>query len=164
MFFILLAVFIGIPVAEIAILIETGSRIGVLPTIGLILLTAVAGTIMLRMQGLKVLYEAQNTMAQNGLPVDAVIHGVFLLVAGAFLLTPGFITDGLGFLLLVPAFRLGIAKFLWQRVQSSGSFRVYGVDGMAGGSEEENIIEGEFEITGKPQSGNNKTSPWLKDE
>ena len=101
----LLLAFILVPLAEIALLIQVGGVIGVVPTLVLIVLTAIAGTWMLRHQGFTVLRRAQRQLEQGVMPVAEVFEGLCLLVAGALLLTPGFITDTLGALLLVPRIR-----------------------------------------------------------
>jgi UPF0716 protein FxsA len=101
----LLLAFILVPLAEIAILIKVGGVIGLVPTLALIVLTAVIGTWMLRHQGFSVLARAQRQLEQGVMPVTEVFEGLCLLVAGALLLTPGFLTDALGALLLVPQVR-----------------------------------------------------------
>lgn len=109
---ILLLAFIVVPLAEIAVLIEVGGWIGLWPTLGLIVLTAVAGTWMLRHQGFSVLMRAQRQLDAGTLPVAEVFEGVCLVIAGALLLTPGFLTDAAGALLLAPPLR----ALLYRRV------------------------------------------------
>ena len=101
----LLALFIGVPILEIAILIEVGGWIGLWPTIGLIVLTAVVGTALLRQQGLAALARAQDNLDRGVLPVKEVFDGLCLMAGGALLLTPGFVTDAVGFALLTPPLR-----------------------------------------------------------
>ena len=101
----LLLAFILVPLAEIAVLIKVGGVIGLVPTLALIVLTAVVGTWMLRHQGFSVLARAQRQLEQGVMPVSEVFEGLCLLVAGALLLTPGFLTDAAGALLLVPQVR-----------------------------------------------------------
>lgn len=110
---ILLAGFIVVPLAEIAVLIEVGGWIGLGPTLALIVLTAVVGAWMLRRQGVAVLRRAQQQMQQGGVPILEVFEGFCLVIAGALLLTPGFLTDTVGALLLLPAVR----SFLYRRVR-----------------------------------------------
>ncbi len=110
---ILLLAFIGIPVIEIIAFIEIGGWIGLWPTIAIVVATAVAGTTLLRMQGMAVLQRFQQSVAKGQLPVAEVFDGLCLLVAGALLLTPGFFTDALGFLLFVPPVRLLVGQLLW---------------------------------------------------
>ena len=111
------AAFVGVSIIEIGLFIEIGGRIGLGPTIGVIVLTAFAGTTLLRHQGLAILRRAQASLTENRFPMDEVFDGLCLVVAGALLLTPGFFTDAFGLLLFVPPFRL----FLRQRL---GSFLI----------------------------------------
>lgn len=109
-----LAIFIGVPIVEIALFIEIGEWIGLWPTLAIVVLTAIAGTSLLRWQGLTILRRAQETAARNELPVAEVFDGMCLLVAGVLLLTPGFFTDTLGFLLFVPPFRHVVGMAVWR--------------------------------------------------
>lgn len=118
-----LLIFIAVPIIEIAAFIKIGDLIGLWPTIACIIFTAVAGTVILRQQGLHVLRQAQEAMQRDQLPVDSVINGAFLLIAGALLLTPGFFTDAIGFILLIPPARVMIAKFVWNRLR--GKVHIY---------------------------------------
>ncbi len=104
------------PVIELALLIEVGTRIGLLATIGLVLLTAFTGVSLLRRQGLATLTRGAARLGSGELPTTELAEGVLLAIAGALLVTPGFITDGVGFALLWPAFRAGIAERLLRRV------------------------------------------------
>src|SRR3546814_17524698 len=103
---ILLAVlFIGMPLLEIAVFIEVGSAIGVWPTIALTIATAVAGSFLLRAQGLATLLRARAQLDQGQLPARAMFDGVCLVLAGGLLVLPGFVTDTLGLLLFFPPCR-----------------------------------------------------------
>ena len=155
----LLAVFIAVPVVEIALFIEVGGWIGLWPTIAIVIATAFAGTTLLRLQGLAVLRRVQESAARNELPVAEVFDGHCLLVAGVLLLTPGFFTDTLGFLLFVPAFRRIAGGAIWRWVArsgrvtvSGGAFRGPGREpggrpGRGGGP----VIDGEFEEVDEPR-------------
>jgi len=101
----LFALFILVPLLELWLLIEVGSGIGGLSTIALCLLTAALGGFLIRYQGLSTLLDAQRRMAHGEAPVDHGFHGVMIALSGFLLFTPGFITDSLGFLLLVPQLR-----------------------------------------------------------
>lgn len=114
----ILLAFILVPLAEIAVFIQVGDAIGLWPTLGTIVATAVLGTVVLRAQGVAVLARARQSMDQGIAPVREVIHGACLLFAGALLLTPGFITDAIGFLLFVPAMRDAVARFIGRRVRA----------------------------------------------
>ena len=91
---ILLGLLIGVPLIEIYLFVELGGLIGTWPTIGLVVLTAIAGSIMLRAQGRRVLARAQEKIRRGEPPVSDLLDGIGLLLAGALLLTPGFLTDG----------------------------------------------------------------------
>jgi UPF0716 protein FxsA len=107
---ILLALFIVVPLAEIAVLIQVGGWIGLWPTLALIVLTAVIGTAVLRQQGLSVLLRAQRQLEEGTIPIAEVFEGFCLVIAGALLLTPGFITDAVGALLLNPPMRAALYR------------------------------------------------------
>lgn len=102
---ILLLAFIGVPIIEIAVFIEVGGWIGLWPTLGLVVLTAIVGSMELRSQGLATLNKLRQQLDEGVLPAQTLFDGVCLLFAGALLLTPGFVTDALGLVLFVPAFR-----------------------------------------------------------
>ena len=105
--------FVLIPLLELYVLIEVGSGIGGLTTIALCLLTAAVGGMIIRVQGLQTLLQAKKSMQQHELAEHG-LHGVMLVIAGVFLFIPGFITDTLGFLLLVPAIRRWIVRKTYQ--------------------------------------------------
>lgn len=110
MAFIILALLIGLPILELSVLIDVGGEIGAINTVLLCLLTAAIGLSLVRLQGLAVLRNMQNA-TQSGAPVgESLLHGFFLLVAGAFLLVPGFVTDAVGALLLIPPVRVLLGK------------------------------------------------------
>ncbi|MDQ6957089.1 MAG: FxsA family protein [Mariprofundaceae bacterium] len=102
--------FIAVPLLELYVLIEVGSGIGGIATIALCLFTAALGGLLIRIQGIKTLLSAQQQMTQGALPAEHALHGIFLAIAGLLLFLPGFITDTLGFLLLIPAIRVLLMK------------------------------------------------------
>jgi UPF0716 protein FxsA len=106
---ILLILFITIPILEIYLLISIGSIIGALPTIMLIIFTALLGVFFLRWQGLNTLVKIRTSIEHKEVPATDLIEGLILLISGVLLLTPGFVTDTLGFLCLVPGVRRHIA-------------------------------------------------------
>lgn len=122
---ILLFLFIVVPLAEIATFIMVGNRVGLWPTLAAVVGTAVVGTALLRRQGFAVLQRVADSLQRNRLPVTEVFHGACLLLAGALLLTPGFLTDVVGLAMFVPAVRgyLGRALFAW--LIKSGRGRVW---------------------------------------
>ncbi len=121
---ILFALFVIIPILEIATFIQVGSVVGLPLTLLGILLTAIIGAILVRQQGFKALNDARENMAQQKSPIEQVVHGVFILIAGLLLLTPGFLTDAIGFLFLIPPLRLSIAYKVWAWIKANGSISV----------------------------------------
>lgn len=101
----LLLLFIGVPVLELLIFLLLGSKIGITPTLAIIVITAILGAYLTKSQGLKALKKYQLALSEGRLPHEEVIDGVLILVAGAVLLTPGFLTDAIGFSLLIPPAR-----------------------------------------------------------
>ncbi|MGE5153665.1 MAG: FxsA family protein [Bdellovibrio bacteriovorus] len=116
-----LTLIIGVPLTELYLLIEVGSEIGALPTIALTLLTAALGIWLVRMQGLGVLARVGRSMAADELPALELMDGALLLVAGLLLLLPGFLTDALGFVLLVPPVRQWLIRRYVRLVPASPS-------------------------------------------
>ncbi len=115
----ILALIIGIPLIEIYLFIQVGGSIGVWPTIGLVILTAVIGTALLRQQGLATLARAQADLDRQQFPVRELFNGVCLLIGGLLLLTPGFLTDALGFALLIPPLRAILGRGVWAAMARS---------------------------------------------
>jgi UPF0716 protein FxsA len=105
MFFKLFLIFTLVPAVELSLLIYFGSIIGTLNTIGLIIFTALLGAYMVRLEGIGVMYRIQRDLNEGRFPAEELINGVMILVAGALLLTPGFVTDILGFLMVIPGSR-----------------------------------------------------------
>jgi len=125
----LFLLFLFVPLVEIYFLIEIGDVIGAGFTIFMVVLTALIGAALVRYQGFTTLARAQNEMLNNRMPAMEVIEGALLLLAGALLMIPGFVTDALGFLLLIPPLRQWMVQgFLKKRVMPMDS-RV--VDGEA---------------------------------
>jgi len=104
--------FIIVPVVELYILIEVGKRIGSLPIIGIIILTGILGAYLVKGQGFMILKKIQNDLNEGILPGDSLIQGVIILAGGILLLTPGFITDIIGFIFLIPFSRMVVKKYL----------------------------------------------------
>ncbi|MDH3451126.1 MAG: FxsA family protein [Gammaproteobacteria bacterium] len=119
-FAILLILFIGVPLAEIYLLITVGGWIGAGWTIFLVLLTAVIGTALLRQQGLSTLFRARQTIDSGGVPALELLEGLVLAVGGALLLTPGFITDAVGFACLLPVTRRLMVRMVLLRLRPVG--------------------------------------------
>ena len=141
------------PLVEIAVFIEIGGFIGLWATLAVVIATAAAGTWLLRSQGWGVLKRARVTVAGGGFPAREVFDGACILVAGALLLTPGFVTDAAGLLLFVPSVRAYLGQVMLRYLMSRGNVdvRMYGGDDRR--QENRNpdtpVIEGEFhEVSG----------------
>lgn len=176
----ILLAFILVPIAEIAVFIKAGEMIGLGWTLAVIILTAMIGTALLRQQGLKVLSQTQEKLNRGEMPVGELFTGLCLLVAGALLLTPGFITDAIGFALFVPPVRLVLGYFVLRRLSRGQGARVW-VNGEevgpgAGGGPRGRgpgggpIIDGDYTDVTEPSnndrpgdgSGGSGSSPWRR--
>ncbi len=112
MFFKLFLVFIILPIIELALLIRIGILIGVFYTIVLIFITAIVGSFMVRREGLSVLYRFQENFARGVFPAEELFDGALILIAGALLITPGILTDFIGFLLVFSPSRAVIKHWI----------------------------------------------------
>ena len=140
---IILALFIGVPLLEIAVFIEIGGLIGLGWTLVFIVATAVAGTALLRYQGISTLARAQQEMNSGRPPVLELLEGVCLLLAACLLLTPGFVTDAFGAALLIPQLRRYVAGSAVRRLLGRGQSG-FGAPGHRSGAAD-GVIDGEFE-------------------
>ena len=149
--------FLVIPIAEISVFVLVGSQIGVLPTIGLVVLTAIVGSVLLRWQGFAAMARIQAELAAGNVPGRELVNGVMVLLAGLLLMTPGFVTDILGLLLFVPLVRDAVWRVLSRRVR----FQTFGA-GFGGARRNDNpdkpgiidLDDGEFQRDPDPKS------PW----
>ncbi|WP_438865335.1 FxsA family protein [Neptunicella sp.] len=112
--FILFAI---LPIAEIALLVNVGEQIGGWNTVAIVIITAAIGSYLVRQQGLATLFQAQTKMQSGQMPGQEMAEGLLLVIAGVMLVTPGFITDTVGFLLCLPVTRPFIARAIMQRMQ-----------------------------------------------
>jgi UPF0716 protein FxsA len=122
MFPVITGLFLLVPIVEVFLLIQVGGIIGAPWTILLVVLTAVIGVRLLKIQGVSTLARAQNKMQTGQMPAQEMLEGMGLVVAGAFLLTPGFFTDTVGFLLLFPPTRAWLVSKIARSFMSSGRF------------------------------------------
>lgn len=109
MFPVIFLAFVLVPIIEIAVFIKVGGLIGVLPTLALVIGIAIFGTWLLRQQGLQTFTKAQAALSRGEMPVGEMMDGFFLVLAALLMVTPGLLTDAIGFLLLVPAVRTLLA-------------------------------------------------------
>ncbi len=120
--YILFALFICIPILEVSVFISVGEEIGLTWTLAIVIITAITGTWLMKRQGLETLLRLQDQINQGQLPLREVFDGFCLLLAGAFLLTPGFVTDGVGFLLFISPFRNLLRASFGRVVAARGQF------------------------------------------
>ena len=115
------AAFVVLPIAEISMIVKLGSIWGLWPTIAAIFFTALIGTLIVRHQGVAVLLDLQRSISEGRIPAREILEGLSLIFAAAFLITPGFLTDIIGFFIVVPLFRnltlSYIVKHLYTRFQ-----------------------------------------------
>ncbi|SVA97267.1 uncharacterized protein METZ01_LOCUS150121 [marine metagenome] len=106
-----------IPIIEIYLLIEIGSMFGALTAVALVILTGFLGAFLARMQGLQTLYRIQESLREGRMPSGELLDALLIVIAGLVLLTPGFLTDSAGFLLLIPATRNAIKNWLRRQIE-----------------------------------------------
>ena len=149
----LFLVLVGVPIIEIGLFIELGGFLGLWPTLAIVVLTALIGSTLLRAQGLSTLEELKRTTETGQNPAGPLAHGALIMAAGLLLLTPGFFTDSIGFLLMVPPLRTVLIRWIAARAQ----MKVYAA--AANSQQAPDIIDGEFEVVDDETSGN---SGWTK--
>lgn len=125
----LLIPFLVLPVIEIALFIRVGGLIGLWPTIGLVILSAVAGSWLMRQQGAAALADLQRSFRELRDPTAPLAHGALILLAGALMVTPGFVTDSMGIALLIPATRRWVIRQLGQRMRVTSAGFGHGAAG-----------------------------------
>lgn len=142
---IFLALFILTPLIEIYLFIEIGTVIGAWQTILLIVVTAVIGVALLRQQGLSTMQKVQTQMQHGELPAVGMLEGMMLFFAGALLLTPGFFTDTIGFILLIPPLRKALALWFLERSGTIVKMHPEQPGSKPGSKQGGKYIEGEFD-------------------
>ena len=142
-----LFLFLLFPIIELAVLIKVGSAIGVLPTLLLVIGSAVLGSILLRVAGVATAWRARERLARGELPEQEMLEGLLIAVGGGLLLLPGFISDIFGLLCLIPFTRRLMVSKLRQRVAEQALRQRAFADDLAArsGQARSNVIEGEFE-------------------
>lgn len=158
--------FIGVPLIEIGLFIQVGGWLGLWPTLLIVVLTAILGTILVRSQGLAALQNIQNSLDRMDNPTGPLAHAAMILLSGALLLTPGFFTDAVGFALLMPRVREAVFSFLRKRMRVQ-SFTVNTAGTTYRTSDRQgDVVEGTFQevdpdsVEPKPTS---QPSAWTRD-
>ncbi len=154
--FLLLAL---VPIVEIALFVQVGGLIGLWPTLGIVIFTAIAGTFLLRTQGVMTMQNLQASIAEGRNPMDPIANGAFILVAGILLMTPGFFTDALGLSLLIPPVRHQVIRLLSDRLKASATIYSSGFDERPAS---ETVLDGEYDILDDSQEPD-ESSRWRRD-
>jgi UPF0716 protein FxsA len=121
----ILLLFIALPIVELVVLIKIGAAIGALDTIGLMILSAIVGTALVRAQGLATLNRVRDSLARDIFPAKAVFDGICLLTAGILFIFPGFVSDAVGLLLVLPPVRALLRTLIWRYLAARGETRVW---------------------------------------
>lgn len=138
----LIAIFVAVPLAEIYVIIQVGEAIGVIPTILILAADSIVGSMLLKSQGRRVWARFRQTVERGGMPHREVLDGVLVIFGGAFLITPGFITDVIGALLLLPPTRALFRRLLVRRLGRRIRFRAFRGRGRENGGGEDYDVEG----------------------
>lgn len=155
-------IFVAVPLLELFLLIRLGGAIGLFPTLSLCVLTGVAGAWLARREGLRALWSFQGRLARGGVPGRALMDGLCVLLGGALLLTPGLLTDVVGFSLLLPLSRRWIQKRIQRRIErqiADGSLRVTTIGGFPGAGGARSGAGGAHGGAGGAQSGGGGAQP-----
>ncbi|MEQ9692782.1 FxsA family protein [Shimia sp. SDUM112013] len=154
--------FVGIPLIEIALFIQVGGAIGLWPTLGVVIITAMLGTFLVRNQGALALGNLQRSFSELDDPTEPLAHGAMILVAGALLLTPGFFTDAVGFSLLMPPVRVAVFNYIRKRIHvQSFSMGATHTDTRRY-AQDETVIDGEFVEVDPSKRPTHQPSGWTK--
>jgi UPF0716 protein FxsA len=151
--------FLFVPLIEIALFIQVGGMIGLWPTLGIVVATAVAGTLLVRSQGSQALQRLRHSFDELRDPTETLAHGAMILFSGALLLTPGFFTDAVGFALLVP----GVREFILRRIKERVEVHTVSAGNphwRPSGPVDNDVIEGEYEVEDPPRG--NGASGWTR--
>lgn len=154
--------FLAVPLIEIALFIQIGGAIGLWPTLAIVIITAIAGTFLVRAQGAMAMNQLRGSFSQLQDPTGPLAHGAMILFAGALLLTPGFFTDACGFALLLPPVREAVIKFARSRINVQ-SFEMGGQQhAQRPHPVDDTVIEGEFSEVDPAKRPTHPPSGWTK--
>lgn len=162
--------FLLVPIIEIGLFIQVGGLIGLWPTLGIVVLTAIIGTSLVRSQGAQAMAELRGSMAELRDPMAPLAHGAMILLAGALLLTPGFFTDTCGLLLLIPKVRVWVMREFGKRVKvarfdmgTRAGFTAGPRGGFNAGPMRDGAIDGEYtEVDPQARPIDAPPSGWTK--
>lgn len=158
------AVFLAVPLIEIALFVTVGGWLTLWPTLAIVIGTAFLGVFIMRQQGLRAMSDMQNAMRDMQNPVSPMAHNALIMMAGLLLMLPGFLTDSLGLLLLIPPLRQWVINHFVGRI---GIFRQRGPapdwrDGQDGRSNAE-VIDAEYSEIDPEHPSSRGTSRWTQD-
>ena len=121
MFLFIAALVVLLPLVELYFIVQVGQEIGVLPTIALLLVVSLVGTALVKREGLRIYRQFMDTVRAGKEPTREIVHGVCILAAGVFLLAPGFFSDAVGIVLLLPPTRAIFARIVMRRTRRIAS-------------------------------------------
>lgn len=153
----LFLLFVAVPLIEIALFIQIGGAIGLWPTLAIVILTAALGTFLVRQQGSRAMSDLRRSFQDLRDPSEPLAHGAMILFSGALLLTPGFFTDAVGFLLLIPTVRTFVFNYVRRRI-TVANFQMGGTAQPA----REDVIDGEYQDVTPPKSNQPGNSGWTR--
>ena len=156
--------FVAVPIIEIGLFIQVGGFLGLWPTLAIVVLTALVGTALMRAQGMAALQKLQTSIESGGNPADPIANGAFILIAGLLLLTPGFFTDTIGLLLLVPPVRQSLIRTVAAQLKARAT--VYTSSGFETRTQyaSDTVLEGDFEVVEDNVNGEPGNSGWTRPE
>lgn len=154
--------FLAVPLIEIALFIQVGGAIGLWPTLGVVVLTAILGTWLVRSQGALAIGNLRRSFSELDDPTEPLAHAAMILLAGALLLTPGFFTDAIGFALLMPTVRRAAFEYLRKRVHVQRFDMGSPGPAVHPGPRESDIIDGEFHEVDPSKKPTHQPSGWTK--
>ncbi|ETX28713.1 FxsA family protein [Roseivivax isoporae] len=169
----LFVAFLAVPLIEIALFIQVGGLIGLWPTLGIVILTALVGTWLVRSEGAGAMNDIRRSFNELRDPSEPLAHGAMILIAGALLLTPGFFTDAVGFALLMPPVRQAVMRYARKHVRTR-QFHVHTGAGPRGPGpqgptprprRDDDVIEGDYTDvtpTKRPTHPGTTGSGWTK--
>ncbi|MCV2867272.1 FxsA family protein [Defluviimonas sp. WL0002] len=155
----LLVAFVLVPMIEIGLFIKVGGLIGIGWTLVIVLATAIAGSWLVRVQGLRALADLRGSLNDLRDPTEPIAHGALILFAGALLLTPGFFTDAMGLSLLLPPVRAALLRYLAKKVRVE-RFTVGG--GPERPRRSDDVIDGDFTVVDPEKRPTHKPSGWTR--
>jgi UPF0716 protein FxsA len=157
------ALFLIVPLIEIALFIQVGGLIGLFPTLAFVVFTAITGSMLIRRQGVREMANLRSSFENLNDPTEPLAHGAMILFSGALLITPGFFTDAVGFTLLIPPVRN--ALFKWAKSRAHVTHFQMGPDPSAEPQRrypDDTVIDGEFENLGDTKKPTHEPSGWTR--